>query len=75
MIKAKLIKINEKVENAVSGAYKKLEGGVTSAYKKLENGVTGAYTSIEDKFVGSFLTKDGETVEEAKKRLSDTQTK
>ena len=27
------------------------------------------YTKIEDKFVDAYLTKDGETVEEAKARL------
>ena len=29
----------------------------------------GGYTKIEDKFVDAYLTKDGETVEEAKARL------
>jgi len=30
----------------------------------------GAYQKIEDKFVDHFLTEDGETVEQAKERLS-----
>ena len=30
------------------------------------------YTKIEDKFVDAYLTKDGETVEEAKARLKNT---
>jgi hypothetical protein len=38
-------------------------------YKKIEQGVTAGYTKIEDKFVDAYLTKDGETVEEAKARL------
>jgi uncharacterized protein YutE (UPF0331/DUF86 family) len=38
-------------------------------YKKIEKAVVTGYTKIEDKFVDSFLTKDGETVEEAKERL------
>ena len=38
-------------------------------YKKIEKGVVDGYTKIEDKFVDNYLTKDGETVEEAKKRL------
>ena len=32
-------------------------------------GVVEGYTKIEDKFVDAYLTKDGETVEEAKARL------
>lgn len=29
------------------------------------------YTKIEDKFVDAYLTKEGETVEEAKERLKN----
>ena len=39
------------------------------AYKKVESAVVGGYTKIEDKFVNKHLTRDGETVEEAKERL------
>ena len=35
----------------------------------MEDTVVGGYKSIEDKFVENYLTKDGETVEEAKARL------
>lgn len=63
MTKSKLVKANKKIEEAVVGTY-----------KKIEDGVVGAYKNIEDKFVDSFLTKDGETIEEAKKRLSDSHT-
>ena len=38
-------------------------------YGKIEQSVVGGYTKIEDKFVDAYLTKDGETVEEAKARL------
>lgn len=58
MAKSKLVNANKKIEKAVVGAY-----------KKIENGVVGAYTSIEDKFVDSFLTRSGESVSDAKKRL------
>ena len=43
--------------------------GVVNGYKKIEQGVVGGYTKIEDKFVDTYLTKDGETIEEAKARL------
>ncbi len=58
MAKSKIVKANEKVAEAVVGAY-----------KKVEDAVVGGYTKIEDKFVDLYLTKDGETVEEAKARL------
>ena len=38
-------------------------------YKAIEGGVVGGYKKIEDAFVGKFLTKEGESVEDAKKRL------
>ena len=69
MAKSKIVKANEKIAEAVTGGYKKIEKGVVDGYKKIENGVVGGYTKIEDKFVDTYLTKDGETVEEAKARL------
>lgn len=47
----------------------KIENAVVGSYKKIENKVVNTYTKIEDKFVDKYLTKDGETVEDAKKRL------
>ena len=69
MAKSKIVKANEKIAEAVTGGYKKIENGVVNGYKKIEQGVVGGYTKIEDKFVAAYLTKDGETVEEAKARL------
>lgn len=39
------------------------------ANKKIAEKVVGGYTKIEDAFVDLYLTKDGETVAEAKNRL------
>ena len=58
MAKSKLVKVNKKIEETVVGTY-----------QKIEDTVVGAYTKIEDAFVDRYLTKDGETVEEAKKRI------
>ena len=69
MAKAKIVKVNEKITEAVTGGYKKMEKGVVDGYKRIEQGVTKGYTKIEDRFVDAYLTKDGETVEEAKERL------
>ena len=60
MAKSKLVKANKKIAEAV-----------VAGYKKVEDAVVGGYTKIEDKFVDNYLTRDGETVEEAKKRLKN----
>ena len=69
MAKSKIVKANEKIAEAVTCGYRKIEKGVVNGYKKIEQGVTKGYVKIEDKFVDAYLTKDGETVEEAKARL------
>ena len=69
MAKSKIVKANEKIAEAVTGGCRKIEKGVVNGYKKIEQGVTKGYVKIEDKFVDAYLTKDGETVEEAKARL------
>lgn len=69
MAKSKLVKANEKIAEKVVDGYKKVEKGVVDGYKSVENAVVGAYGKLEDKFVDKYLTKDGETVEEAKERL------
>ena len=58
MAKSKLVKVNQKIEKTV------VEG-----YKIIENGVVGGFEKLTDKFVDEFLTKDGESVQDAKKRL------
>ena len=50
--------------------YKKIEDGVVSGYKKIEDGVVSGYKKIEDKFIDSFLSKEGESTEEARARLT-----
>ncbi len=73
MAKSKLAKANEKITEGVVNGYKKIESSVVDGYKKIEDGVVEGFTKISDKFVDTFLTHDGETVENAKKRLSDEQ--
>ena len=69
---AKLIEINEKIAEGVTSGFKKIEDTVTGSYKKTENRVVSGYTKIEDAFVDKYLTHDGESVEDAKKRLKNT---
>lgn len=58
MATSKLIETNEKIAEHV-----------TSGFQKMSDTVVGGYTKIEDKFVDAFLTRDGESVGEAKARL------
>lgn len=58
MAKSKLVKANEKIAEKVVGGY-----------KAIEDTVVGGYRKIEDAFVDRYLTRDGETVEDAKERL------
>lgn len=74
-IQSKLVKANEKIAKKVTGGYKKIEEGVVGGYKKIEEGAVGGFTKISDSFVDEFLTKDGESVEEAKMRLAAEQQK
>ena len=62
MAKSKLVKANQKIAEGVVGGYKKIEGGAVSGFNK-----------IADKFVDNFLTREGESVEEAKARLAEEQ--
>ena len=63
----------EKIEEGVVTGYKQIEEGVVTGYKKIESGVVDGFNKMTDKFVGKFLTRDGETVEEARARISEDQ--
>jgi len=71
MAKSKIVEANKKIAEAVTDGYKKIESGVVGGYKKIEDGVVEGYAKLEDKFIDQFLTRDGETVEEARKRLKE----
>lgn len=63
MAKSKLLKANQKIAKEV-----------TFGYKKIEEAVVGGYNQIADKFVDQYLTKEDESVEEARKRLATEET-
>ena len=58
MANSKMVRANEKIA-----------GKIVGTFGKIEKSVVGGYTKIEDAFVDRYLAKDGETIEEAKKRL------
>ncbi len=69
MARSRIVEANEKIAEGVVKGYKAVEKGVVDGYKKMEQGVVSGFAKIEDKFVDRYLTRKGETVEEAKERL------
>lgn len=70
MAKSKLIKANKKIAEGVTTGFQKMSDGVVGGFQKMSDGVVGGYKKIEDAFVDRYLTKDGESIEEAKMRLN-----
>ena len=64
MAQSKFVKANEEIAKKVAGTF-----------EKIEKAVVGGYTKVEDAFVDRYLTKDGETVADAKERLKKEQEK
>lgn len=60
MAQSKLVKANQEIAKKVTGAF-----------QKIEDTVVGSYTKVEDAFVAHCLTRDGESVAEAKERLRE----
>lgn len=58
MAKSKFIKANAQIAQ-----------GLASGFQTIQDTVTGAYTNIEDCFVEQYLTREDETVADAKIRL------
>ncbi len=61
------------IEHGVVAGYKAIEHGAVAGYKAIEHAAVSGFTKVSDKFVGTFLTKEGESVEEAKARLAAEQ--
>ncbi|MBQ4050760.1 MAG: hypothetical protein IJD13_03965 [Oscillospiraceae bacterium] len=59
-----------KIGEAVAEGYKKIEAGVVEGYKKIETGAVEGFTKVSDGFVEKLFAREGESVEDAKKRLS-----
>ena len=65
----------KKIEEAVVSGYKKIEDGVVTGYKKIETGAVEGFGKVVDKCVEVLFAKDGESVEDAKKRLQPKEEK
>ena len=60
----------KKIEQTVVGSYKKIEDRVVGGYKKIETGAVDGFNKVVDKCVEKLFAKEGESVEDAKARLS-----
>lgn len=72
---AKLADQMEKIADGVTQGYKKIEDGVVTGYKKIENGTVEGFGKVVDKCVEVLFAKEGESVEDAKKRLNHKEEK
>ena len=64
------VKGYKKVKETIVSGYQKIEDGVVTGYKKIEDGAVEGFGKVVDKCVGALFAKEGESVEEAKARLS-----
>ncbi len=67
---SKFTQTNEKIAEKVVGGYKKIEDSVVEGYKKIETSVVEGFGKVTDKCVEKLFAKKGESVEEAKRRLT-----
>ena len=69
----------EEVADAVAkgavSTYQKIENAVVGGYKKIENGAVEGFGKVVDKCVEVLFAKEGESVEDAKKRLNHKEEK
>lgn len=69
---SKFAEANERIAEAVTQGYKKIENGVVTGYQKIENGVVDGFGKVTDACIKTLFAKEGESVEEAKSRLTKT---
>ena len=67
---SKFVGANEKIAEGVVKGYKKIENGAVGGYKKVENFFVSGFGKVVDKCVMALFARKGESVEEAKQRLS-----
>lgn len=67
---AKIAEQIEKISQGVTTGYKKIEDGVVGGYKKVEESAVSGFGKVVDKCVETLFAKEGESVADAKARLS-----
>lgn len=64
------VKLVQATAEGVTSGYKKVENAFVGGYKKIEAGVVEGFGKVVDKYVEVLFAAEGESVEDAKKRLS-----
>ena len=72
---SKFVEANEKIAESVVKGYQKIEDGVVTGYKTIENGAVEGFEKVVDKCVKVLFARDGESVEDARKRLNHKEEK
>ena len=67
---SKFAEVSEKITEGIVTGYKKIEDGVVGGYKKIEDSAVTGFGKVVDKCVEVLFAKEGESVEDAKARLS-----
>lgn len=67
---AKIADHLETISETVVRSYEKIESGIVGGYKKMETGAVEGFGKVVDKCVEALFAREGESVEEAKERLS-----
>ena len=62
--------IYKAIEQGVVETYEKIEDAVVTGYKKVEEASVSGFRKLSDKMIGKLFSREGESVEETKKRLS-----
>ena len=60
----------EKIAEGVTEGYQKIEDGVVTGYRKIETCAVEGFGKVIDKCVEALFARDGESVEDAKRRLN-----
>lgn len=63
--------VNEKLAAGAVRGYRKIEDSVVGGYRKIETGVVEGFGKLTDKCVEVLFARDGESAEEARKRLAE----
>jgi hypothetical protein len=64
-----------KLAEDITECFQKIEDGVVAGYKKIETGAVEGFGKVVDKCVEVLFAREGESVEDAKKRLNHGEVK
>lgn len=60
----------EKIKRIVDRGYRAIEGAVVGTYRRIEAGAVTGFAHVSDWCIGKLFAREGESVEQAKARLT-----